>query len=240
MKIKYFYYIYIPLLISYIFIPHSYFWDPINYGVFKLLNSSLYLGKPVQIFWALLNNHWNDWVIDVVFITFFIVYIQTPNQKTKGQKIADLFKVAAVMFFTVFIINKIIFRNYFPIQINSPSLTFTGYLNINHLLPFIKSKVYAHGCFPGDHATTAILFYFLTKSLFTPKASKFLGIYIIFLVLPRLVIGAHNFTDIILGSLPIAFTTAVLWNKKLMIFSYTSAIFSKLKGLLFKKNTSPL
>jgi Kdo2-lipid A phosphotransferase len=240
MKTKYFYYAYLPLLLSFILVPHSYFWDPINHAVFKLFNSSLHLGKPIQIFWALLNNHYNDWFIDVVFLCFFIKYIKTSDEKSKIQKTVELFTVAAVMFFTIFVVNKIIFRNYFPIQIDSPSLKFSGYLNINILLPLIKSKVFAYGCFPGDHATTAMLFYFLTKPLFSHKTSKFLGIYIIFLILPRLVIGAHNFTDVLLGSLPIAFTTATLWHQKNFISKFAQIASLKIKALLFKKKTSPL
>lgn len=240
MKIKHFYYIYIPLLLSFLLIPHTYLWGPINHAVFKLFNSCLYLGKPIQILWALLNHRWNDWVIDLVFFIFFIDYIKTTDDKSKLQKILELFTVILIMFFTIFVINKTIFRYYFPIQINSPSVVYSDYLNLNHLIPFIKSKVYAYGSFPGDHATTAMLFYFLTKPLFKPKASKFIGLYIIFLILPRLVSGAHNFTDILLGSLPIAITSAFLAHYKQFIAKIAELISLKMKQVLFKKNISPL
>lgn len=240
MKAKHLYLSYFLLLLSFIFIPHTYLWDHINHGAFKLFNSSLYLGKPVQILWSCLNNRWNDWVIDVVFIGLFVHYIKNLDHKTKLHKFLEMMLIALVMVFTIFVINKIIFRNFFPVQINSPSVNYTGYLNINKLVPFIKSKVFAYGCFPGDHATTAILFYFITKPIFNPKVQKYLGIYIIFLILPRLVVGAHNFSDIILGSLPIAYTAANIAHNKNYITRFAYYLSLKTKALLFKKKTSPL
>lgn len=240
MKIRYFYYIYIPLLLSFLLIPHAYLWGPVNHTLFKTFNSTLYLGKPIQLLWALLNHRVNDWVIDLVFFSFFINYIKTTDHKSKLHKTIELFMIVSIMYFTIFVINKTIFRYYFPIQINSPSIVYSNYLNLNTLIPFIKSKVYAYSSFPGDHATTAMLFYFLTKPLFKPKASKLIGFYIVFLILPRLVAGAHNFTDILLGSLPIAFITASLAHRKGFISKYAELISLKIKAVLFKKNTSPL
>lgn len=240
MKIRYFYFILIPLLISYVLIPHELLWNPINYKIFKLLNNTLYLGKPFQILWALLNNHWNDWVIDLVFVTCFIAYIRCDDAKTKLQKSFELILIAISMALTIFVINKILFRHYFPIQVNSPSVNFKDFLNINTLVPFIKSKVYAYGCFPGDHATTALLFYFLTRQIFPKKITFFLSIYTPFLILPRLILGAHNFSDILLGSLPIAFSISQLCFVKNFIPHLAELISVKIGSQLFKNKTSPL
>lgn len=240
MRTRYFALILLGLLATYIFIPHVYLWDPINETIFKILNSSLYLGKPIQIMWASLNNHYNDWVIDVVFLTCFISYIRADNNKSRGQKVMELISCILVMVFTIFVVNKIIFRNFFPVRIDSPSVNFSGYLNINHLVPYIRSKVYAYGCFPGDHATTALLFCFLTRPLFSQKTRKYLLVYIIMLILPRIVIGAHNFSDVLLGSMPIAFFVSRLCHKNARFERFSKISFLKLQPLLFKKKTTPL
>jgi membrane-associated phospholipid phosphatase len=55
-------------------------------------------------------------------------------------------------------------------------------------------------CFPGDHATTLLFF----AALYTFFAGRRLGIYAsiytLFRILPRVIIGAHWASDIIVGS----------------------------------------
>jgi membrane-associated phospholipid phosphatase len=55
-------------------------------------------------------------------------------------------------------------------------------------------------CFPGDHATTLLLFTVLYSFYAGRKLGAFAALYAIFRILPRLIVGAHWASDIIVGS----------------------------------------
>jgi membrane-associated phospholipid phosphatase len=58
--------------------------------------------------------------------------------------------------------------------------------------------------FPGDHATTLLLFGLLYSAAVPRRLSITAWLYILLRTLPRLVVGAHWFSDIAIGSLSIA------------------------------------
>jgi membrane-associated phospholipid phosphatase len=55
-------------------------------------------------------------------------------------------------------------------------------------------------CFPGDHATTLLLFTVLYTFYAGRKFGIYAALYAIFRILPRLIVGAHWASDIIVGS----------------------------------------
>jgi Kdo2-lipid A phosphotransferase len=223
------------ILASYFFIPYELFWDKIDRFSFLKLNSSLALGQGVQVFWAFLNHKYHDWVVDLVFMSFFVYYIYKPNHKTKKEKTFECILVALTIFFVIFGINKIIFRDFFNIDSLSPSLKCNDYLRLNRLVPFLRTKSHSLSSYPGDHATTALLFYFLCSYLFSKGMKKVLLAYVILISTPRLIIGAHNLSDILAGSMPIAFFSALLVHKSHLFDSLSSKLTS-----IFKKNTDTL
>lgn len=192
------------LLISYFIIPRELFWNKVDHSFFKAINHCLSLGKPVQIFWATLNHKLHDWIVDLVFLSFCFSYIRSNCSKTKSTKLWEIIIIFVIMMFSIFIVNKYFLRYHAHFDAISPSLKYKDYFHINRLLPFLKTKIYSHSSFPGDHATTAFLFFFVTYPLFSKKQRLLLGFYTALIILPRLVVGAHNISDILCGSMTLA------------------------------------
>jgi membrane-associated phospholipid phosphatase len=55
-------------------------------------------------------------------------------------------------------------------------------------------------CFPGDHATTLLLFTVLYSFYAGRKLGTIASLYALFRLFPRLIVGAHWASDIIVGS----------------------------------------
>jgi membrane-associated phospholipid phosphatase len=53
---------------------------------------------------------------------------------------------------------------------------------------------------PGDHATTLLLFTVMYTFFAGRKLGTYAALYAIFRILPRLIVGAHWFSDIVVGS----------------------------------------
>jgi len=197
-------------LLSYFVLPKAIFWDPIDQYTFKFINSVLALGKPIALFIAFLNHRIFDFILDGFYLFLVISYIQKPNGKSKKEKLLECLLICFLIAFCIIVINRQFFRYIVDIDAISPTLKFKNYFHINHILPFFKTKVYSHSSFPGDHATTAFLFYFLTNPLFGTSWRLIRRTILIIALLPRLIVGAHNLSDIVIGSSIVSFLIYVL------------------------------
>ncbi len=206
------------LLSSYFLISYDLLWNKVDEVFFINFNSTLGWGKAYQLFWAILNHKYHDWVIDVVYLIIIVTYILKTDQKPRIQKIVESLSVAATIAFVIAFINKYLCRYYLIIKATSPSLKYQNYLDLNQLVPLIKTKIYATSTFPGDHATTALLFFFLTAPLLPKKTTIALMVYTLIILCPRLIAGAHNLSDICVGSLILALVISLIHNHCLKLF----------------------
>jgi membrane-associated phospholipid phosphatase len=162
----------------------------------------------VQIFWAILNHKYHDWFLDGVFFTLFCLYIFKPSEKSRTVKSLECVALTLCLLFVILVINHILFSKYVKIRSLSPSLKCEDFIRLNHLLPFLKTKSISFSSFPGDHATFALFFYFISSGLFNKNLMRFLSFYTPMIILPRLIIGAHNLSDVLIGSMLIAYPIA--------------------------------
>lgn len=182
------------LVVSYF----THFWDAIDLNLFKWLNSTLEDRPKWQYFWALANHKLTDWVEDIVFIAFFAVaVVRSPERMKKtAQFIFTILYAALIIYF----INRILFREYLEIPRESPSLVVKDCIRLSDEIPSMSIKDYSTSSFPGDHATTLVLF----AASYTFYAGRKLGAwawgYAAFRALPRLIAGAHWLSDIMIGS----------------------------------------
>lgn len=179
-------------------------WKIIDVAFFKWINQSLDGNPNWQIFWACANHKWADWVEDVVILGFFIAYVRMGGKTLRPKKIAELLfcvlYIAAILYF----VNTLLFRETIKIPRMSPSLVVDSSIRLSELIPWMKIKDSATRSFPGDHATTAILFAASYAYLARGKLAVFACLYSIFLCMPRLITGAHWLSDILIGSGAIA------------------------------------
>lgn len=214
-------------------------WNLIDQQVFFLLNASL-KHSFWQNFWALANHKKTDWLHDVFMLLFFFFYIKKAlGKKEKVQRASEL--IASILFFalTIFTINKTLVPNFFHLSRSSPSITYEGAIRLSQILDWLAIKDYSRCCFPADHGTTASLFVGTIYLLMGRKAGFIALLYGIFFCLPRLVVGAHFTTDILIGSVPIALI-ALGWAYLSPFFFHFTSIIAKImhRALKLKRGNS--
>lgn len=176
--------------------------SPLDKGCFRLLNSWVAESSLWQNFWAMANHRMADWVEDVVFILFFYWMIRSTAKSEQPRKIAEILFFILFASFIILVANELLFRVLLHIRRDSPTLIMDDFTNLSEKITWLKVKFKSPKSFPGDHATTALIF----MATFTYLARKhklilFSAIsYGIFLCLPRLIAGAHWLSDILVGS----------------------------------------
>lgn len=176
------------------------FWQTIDMFIFKSLNGTLEWGRPWQVFWALANHKLADWVEDIVILMVSAIYIKGA---VKGQRLYRASQVAFLILYSallIFFINKTIFREWVQILRDSPTLVVDSSIKLSEHISWLKIKDGSSKSFPGDHATTALIFGAAFAYLGSKKIKIFAICYALFLCLPRMILGAHWFSDVVIGS----------------------------------------
>lgn len=179
------------------------YWDMLDIGCFKLLNTTLEGHPKWQLFWALVNHKLTDWIEDFVFITFFILAIRAVPKNLRVQKVAQFLFLVLYAATIIYFVNRVLFREHFDIPRDSPTLVVSPCVRLSDEIPWLHIKDDATSSFPGDHATT-LLFFAAGYTFYTGrKLGLYAYLYAFFRIIPRLIAGAHWLTDITIGSAPI-------------------------------------
>ncbi len=202
-RVLIFSHILVAILLASLFLESTRFiWVPLDTFAFRFLNSWIKENVFFQTFWALANHRWADWVEDICFVLIFSwIILATPKEK-RLQKSAECLFILLYSVFVILISNELLFRGLLHIERKSPTLVLDSYVFLPEKVTWLKVKAKSLKSFPGDHATTAILsmvgFYYLARNKLSIQITAIC--YGIFLFLPRLIVGAHWLTDIVLGS----------------------------------------
>ena len=180
------------------------FWQTIDLFFFKMLNSTLEWGRPWQVLWAIANHKYADWVEDFVILIFSCMYIHAGPKGTKLYRTAQILFICLYSALIIFFVNKTIFHDWIKISRDSPTLVVDASIKLSDHISWLKIKDGSTKSFPGDHATTAIIFGATFIYLGSIKMKICASIYAVFLCLPRMILGAHWLTDVIIGSGSIA------------------------------------
>lgn len=176
------------------------FWDFIDVIFFKTINGTLKDHPSWQLFWACANHKTADWIVDIFVLGFFIAYVLKAGKGERLRRIAELLFLTLYIAAIIYFVNKTLFREYLEIPRLSPTLTVENSVHLSEEIPWMSIKDDSSKSFPGDHGTTALLF----AASFTYFAGRRLGIlaclYAAFLCIPRLITGAHWFSDVFVGS----------------------------------------
>lgn len=188
------------LLGTFLWSPTRVYWDILDVGLFKFLNSALKDRPWLQAFWALANHKLTDWVEDGIFIAFFAVAIYQAGREKRLQKLSQF--IFCILFAATMIygVNRVLFREHLKIPRPSPTLVVTPCVRVSDTISWIKTKERAGSSFPGDHATTVIFFAVSYTFFAGRRLGAYATLYALFRTLPRLIIGAHWFTDVFIGS----------------------------------------
>lgn len=179
-------------------------WQAIDTAIFKFLNSNLLCNKPLQYFWAAVNHKRMDLIEDGVFLLFFIWGIKTAPPSMRLRRCAEFLFCILLAGSVIYFVNRHFLRAHVIFPRESPSLVITPCIRISQEISWKHVKDETLASFPGDHATTLLLFGFLYSAFVERRLALTAWIYVCFRMLPRLIMGAHWFSDIAVGSLSIA------------------------------------
>ena len=188
------------------------FWTFLDTYIFTFLNSTLDGNSFLQHFWALLNHKRMDLVEDAVFLGFFAWGVYVAPSGTRWRRAFQFVLISALIACVISFVNRGPVQSLFALR-DSPSLVMTPCVRITQEIPWKGIKDATAASFPGDHATTLLLFGLLYAAYVPRRLGRAAWIYVGLRILPRLVVGAHWFSDIAVGSLPIAlfFTACFLY-----------------------------
>lgn len=173
-------------------------WNIADRSVFEFFNQRLY---PVSGFtWlvAVTNVRIFDLAamlaMGLVFACYFLK--ETPEGRHR------LFCV--FLFMVLFAVAVKLLCNLIPFDRRSPTKEFAGINLVSKLVSFpLKVKDGSNSCFPGDHGVMLLIFSFVMLRYLGVRAfTAAMAVFAVF-SLPRIMSGAHWFSDVAVGSVSV-------------------------------------
>lgn len=188
------------LLTSFFFPTTALYWKKIDVAVFRFLNNSLEGRDTWQLFWAFANHKNADWIEDAIILCFSFFYIRQATKEQQNRRKAEILFSILFAFIVVFLVSKSLVGRWMDIHRLSPTCVLDECIRLSKEIPWLHIKDKSQHSFPGDHGVTALYFastfYYLGGWRFGLWASLYAG----FLCIPRMIAGAHWFSDIVVGA----------------------------------------
>ncbi|MGI8471974.1 phosphatase PAP2 family protein [Pectobacterium brasiliense] len=202
------------------------FWLTLDSHIFFYFNRLLVDSPTFLHLVAITNNRAFDGCVLVAMgLLYLSFYLKaTPTERRR------LLILGFVMLLTAVVLNQA--GHLLPVQHASPTLYFSDVNRVSDLTG-IPTKDASSDSFPGDHGMMLMIFAAFMLRYFTRTAFAIgLAIMVIF-SLPRIMIGAHWFTDIAVGSLSVVLVGLSWW----LLTPASDAAIALLNRLLPKKST---
>ncbi|MCP1105161.1 phosphatase PAP2 family protein [Serratia nevei] len=176
-------------------------WFTLDSAIFFFFNHHLATDPAFLHLVAITNNRAFD-VISLLAMGLLYLYFYL-KQDAAGRR--RLVITGVVMLLTAVVLNQL--GHLLPVKHPSPTLTFD---NINRVseLTGIPTKDASGDSFPGDHGMMLIIFSCFMLRYFGRGAFAVALLITLVFSLPRVMIGAHWFTDIAVGSLSVVLVGA--------------------------------
>ncbi|MDY1036143.1 phosphatase PAP2 family protein [Lelliottia sp. CFBP8978] len=171
------------------------FWFPVDLGIFHFFNEQLVKSHAILWLVAITNNRAFDGcsllAMGCLMLSFWL--------KEDAAERRRIIIIGLVMLLTAVVINQLA-QGLMPVKRSSPTLFFPDVHRVSELL-HISTKDASKDSFPGDHGMMLLIFSAFMLRYFGRKAF-FIGLIIVVVfAFPRVMIGAHWLTDIVVGSL---------------------------------------
>ena len=171
------------------------FWFPVDSGIFHFFNEQLVKSKVILWLVAITNNRAFDGcsllAMGCLMLSFWLKEDATGRRR--------IILIGLVMLLTAVVINQLA-QGLMPVKRSSPSLFFPNIHRVSELLN-ISTKDASKDSFPGDHGMMLLIFASFMLRYFGKKAFAVALIIVVVFAFPRVMIGAHWLTDIVIGSL---------------------------------------
>jgi len=195
------------LVISWNYEPVRVFWDAIDEEVFFILNGLLMSSEKWQLPAAISNTKRYDKISAIILIALLGIYAIAEKENGFTWRLSAVIFLGLYMLIFVYGRRKL---GLFEFDRASPSMVLEPFYDLREAFPHKKPKVKAHSSFPSDHGA-AVLVYGMMFWVIARKPWKIAVVAIMpFFIFPRMIGGAHWFTDVFVGSLCFALVVASL------------------------------
>jgi len=176
-------------------------WFTLDSAIFFFFNRHLATDPAFLHLVAITNNRAFD-VISLLAMGLLYLYFYL-KQDAAGRR--RLVITGVVMLLTAVVLNQL--GHLLPVKHPSPTLTFDNIHRVSELTG-IPTKDASGESFPGDHGMMLIIFSCFMLRYFGRGAFAVALLITLVFSLPRVMIGAHWFTDIAVGSLSVVLVGA--------------------------------
>ena len=180
-------------------------WDQLDQWVFFTFNGSLTLSEGWATLWALGNSRWADLVSALILGGMLLHFVQAGGRHLLAERVALGIFIGLLLGVTAEIAHTLV-----TTPRESASLVLKPVNYLSELVTDIKTKDRSTNSFPGDHATVlwmvTVFFWYYGGKRYGLGA---LAMALLF-VLPRLVGGAHWFTDVTAGALSLSLASTAI------------------------------
>ncbi|MBS0967789.1 phosphatase PAP2 family protein [Chimaeribacter arupi] len=194
----------VALFLSYYLPARHGFWFSVDSSIFFYFNQQLATSPAFLKGVAVTNNRLFDGcsllAMGLVYLSFYL------KQPAEGRR--RLVVTGVVMLLTAIVLNQL--GHLLPVKHVSPSLFFPHVNRVSELTG-IPTKDASTDSFPGDHGMMLIIFACFMWRYCTHTAFALALAIVVVFSLPRLMIGAHWFSDIAVGSLSVVLVGLSWW-----------------------------
>ncbi|KGK40994.1 hypothetical protein LH51_18075 [Nitrincola sp. A-D6] len=190
------------LILSFIYPAGFQLWRQVDNSVFFALNGTLSEGGTWAWIWAWANTRYKDMLLAVVMLLFLVF----PGFGFKRSQLQQALVGFLVLMFVLVPLRYFFYEFAKQLDLSgpSPSMVLSPAYLLTELFPVIPAKDGSSRSFPGDHATVLILW-----AAYLIMNTRCLGSYLAVLlatlmILPRMVGGAHWFSDVAVGGFAVA------------------------------------
>ncbi|UUE59233.1 phosphatase PAP2 family protein [Pectobacterium aroidearum] len=216
----------ISLFLSWYLLENHGFWFTLDSHIFFYFNRLLADSPTFLHLVAITNNRAFD---GCALIAMGLLYLSFYLKATPAER-RRLLIIGFVMLLTAVTLNQA--GHLLPVQHASPTLYFNDINRVSDLTG-IPTKDASSDSFPGDHGMMLMIFAAFMLRYFTRTAFAIALVIMVIFSLPRIMIGAHWFTDIAVGSLSVVLVGLSWW----LLTPASDAAIALLDRLLPKKRT---
>lgn len=186
------------LLASFFLEPTRSLWLALDNRVFLVLNQSLAWSPWYRGLIAIATSPLVDVVGGLCMLGLYLHFV------LRREHHVSLELTAIGLLMLLLLVVAVQLAKAIPYHRLSGTLVFTDALRLNELVTWIHSKDSSRDTFPGDHGTVLLVFAGMV-SIYLPRAYvRAAWMIAAIFVAPRLVSGAHWFSDVAVGSVAIA------------------------------------
>lgn len=177
-------------------------WRQLDSAIFFSLNGSLADGGQWAWIWAWANTRYKDMLLALVMLAFLIFPGMGFQRSQLQQALVGFLALMLIMLPIRYFFYE--FSKDLDLSGPSPSITLAPAYLLTELFPGISAKDASSRSFPGDHATVLLLW-----AAYLLMNKRCVGSYLAtalaaLMILPRLVGGAHWFSDVAVGGFAVA------------------------------------